>query len=92
MPEMDESELPQAKRVRLDIGTPSRLEGRARRRLQLQEISPRHISLRQVKDSPMRWAIRKSMTVLKLARQTGKQSAVRTPLRAGMPTEWTLDG
>ena len=47
-----ESELPQAKRVRFEEGPPRRSEGHARRKLQLQEVSPRNISMRQVKDSP----------------------------------------
>ena len=39
-----ESELPQAKRVRFEEGTPRRSEGCARRKLQLQEVSgsPQH--------------------------------------------------
>ena len=79
-----ESELPQAKQVRLKQGTPRRSEGRARRKLQLQEVSPATF---QVKDSPMGRAIKRSMTVLKFARaqQAGNQRVVRTPLKACTP-------
>ena len=88
-----ESELPQAKRVRFEEGPPRRSEGHARRKLQLQEVSPRNISMRQVKDSPMRRAIKRSMTVLKFARakQAGNQRVVRTPLKACMPIKLPLE-
>ena len=50
-----ESELPQAKRVRFEEGTPRRSEGLARRKLQLvafRKYLPATF-VRQVKDSPM---------------------------------------
>ncbi len=89
-----ESELPQAKRVRFEGGTPRRSEGHARRKLQLEEVSPRNISMRQVKSSPMRRAIKRSMTVLKFARtkQAGKQWVARTPLTAYTPTKLAPEG
>ena len=65
-----ESELPQAKLVRFEEGTPRRSEGRARRKLQLvafRKYLPATF-VRQVKDSPMRRAIKRSMTMLKFAR------------------------
>ena len=88
-------ELPQAKRVRFEEGTPRRSEGgRARRKLQLQEVSPRNISMRQVKDSPMRRAIKRSMAVLKFAKakQAGNQRVVRTPLKACTPIKLPPEG
>ena len=89
-----ESELLQAKRVWFEEGTPRRSEGRVGRKLQLQEVSPRSISMRQVKESPMRRAIKRSMTVLKFARvkQAGNQQVVRTPLKACTPIKLPPEG
>ena len=49
--------------------------------------APLNISMRQVNDSPMRRAIKRSMTMLKFARakQAGNQRVVRTLLKACTP-------
>ena len=59
-PSESDTELPR-KRVRFgDAGTPLRSEAPpvARRRLQLKQLSPRHVRMKQVKCSPLRQAIR----------------------------------
>ena len=62
-----ESDLPQ-KRVRLeDAGTPHRSEAPlfAKRRLRLQQVSPRRVRMQQIKSSPLRRAMKSNVVVLK---------------------------
>ena len=80
-PSESDTELPR-KRVRFgDAGTPLRSEASpvARRRLQLKQLSPRHVRMKQVKCSPLRRAIKSGVTVLKLTK------AVDEPLIAPEP-------
>ena len=89
-----ESELPQAKRARLEHGTPRRSQSQGKRRLQFRVVSPRNISIRQVKNSPMRRAIKRGMLVMKLsgATPTRKRRSARTLLKAPTPIKLVPEG
>ena len=76
--ESGDNEVPQAKRLCFDGGTPHRSEGQARKKLQLQKVSPRNISMQQVKNSPMRRAIKQGMTVLKFIKAKTNREAARS--------------
>ena len=88
--------LPEKKRVRFNEETPRRTDGHARRKLQLQVVSPSSISMRQVKNSPMRRAIKQGMTVLKFVKSRKangqNQRKTRTPMKTGVPEKLPAEG
>ena len=73
---------PIAKRVRFgDAGTPHHsTPAVGKRRLRLQQISPRRVHMQQMKRSPLRRAIKANVTVLKPDRK-----ALSSPLTVSEP-------
>ena len=63
-----ESDLPQ-KRVRIKDAGYSEAPSFAKRRLQLQQVSPRRVHMQQIKSSPSRQAMKTNVVVLKLTRK-----------------------
>ena len=77
-----ESDLPQKRGRFEDPGTPHRLEmsSFSKRRLRLQQVSPRWIRMQKIKSSPLRRAIKTKVLVLKPTRK-----ALSSPLKASDP-------
>ena len=85
-----ESELqPVVKRVRFgDAGTPNRsTPAVVKRKLRLQQISPRRVRMQQIKSSPLRRAIKANVTVLKPDRK-----ALSGPLTVSKPLHLSPQG